>query len=258
MIPAMDLWPAIDILGGRCVRLVQGDFGRETRYGDPLEVAEWYLSNGAERLHLVDLDAARTGLRANREVIGAIVRSCAVPVQVGGGVRDEEAAESLFSLGVARAVLGTAAVDTPEVADRLSIRWPNRIVAGLDYRRNADGVPEVAVRGWTLPSGRALREVLDRLSDLPLAGVVVTDIERDGTLEGPDVPGLLRVLSATRHPVVASGGVGSADDLKALRATEVGGKQLAGVIVGRALLSGALALADALDSCRTVRPAGLL
>lgn len=257
MSPAMDLWPAIDILGGRCVRLVQGDFGRETRYGDPLEVAEWYLSNGAERLHLVDLDAARTGVGTNRDRIGAIVSKCGVPVQVGGGVRDEEAAESLFSLGVARAVLGTAAVDTPELADRLSARWPNRIVAGLDYRRNADGGAEVAVRGWTRPSGRSLDEVLDRLGDLPLAGVAVTDIDRDGTLEGPDVPGLLHVLTATQHPVVASGGVGSADDLKALRAAEVDGKLLDGVIVGRALLSGALALADALDSCRTVRPAGL-
>ncbi|HXY45211.1 MAG TPA: 1-(5-phosphoribosyl)-5-[(5-phosphoribosylamino)methylideneamino] imidazole-4-carboxamide isomerase [Acidimicrobiales bacterium] len=247
----MQLWPAIDIREGRCVRLVQGDFDRETSYGDPLSVAEEYVRFGAERLHVVDLDAARTGFGANRDVIGAITRRLDVPVQVGGGVRDDASAEALLALGVERLVLGTAAVTEPSLLERLAARWPERILAGLDYRRNAAGVPEVAVRGWTQASGYPLAEVLGRLRGAELAGVVVTDIARDGTGEGPDLPGLGLVLGWTRLSVVASGGVASAGDLERLGALAVDGRRLEGAIVGRALLSGRLSLADALLACGT-------
>jgi len=245
----VQLWPAIDIRDGRCVRLTQGDFDRETSYGDPLLVAEEYVRAGAERLHVVDLDAARSGVPVNRDVIGAIVARLGVPVQVGGGVRDEPAAAALVSLGASRVVLGTAAVKEPDLLERLASRWPERIVAGLDYRRDAAGIPEVAVHGWTEPSGRSLADVLARLREAELAGVVVTDIARDGTGDGPDLTGLEAVLGWARQPVVASGGVATAGDLWQLARLEAGGRRLQGVIVGRALLSGRLPLADAMAAC---------
>jgi phosphoribosylformimino-5-aminoimidazole carboxamide ribotide isomerase len=245
----MQLWPAIDIRDGRCVRLMQGDFDRETSYGDPVAVAKEYVRAGAERLHVVDLDAARTGLPVNRDVIGAIATRLSVPLQVGGGVRDEAAAEALLSLGVARLVLGTAAVEDPGLLERLSGRWPGRIVAGLDYRRNAAGVPEVAVRGWSEASGRSLAEVLSSFGDLELAGIAVTDIARDGTGDGPDLAGLRLVLGWASRAVVASGGVATTGDLERLAVLEVDGRRLEGAIVGRALLSGRFSLADALVAC---------
>jgi phosphoribosylformimino-5-aminoimidazole carboxamide ribotide isomerase len=247
----MELWPAIDIRGGRCVRLMQGDFDRETAYGDPLEVAESYVAAGAERLHVVDLDAALTGVAANRELIGAIAGRVGVPVQAGGGVRDEASAEALFALGVARVVLGTTAVQQPSILEALAQRWPHAVLAGLDYRRSVAGVPEVAVRGWTESSGLSVADVLAGLSDLPLAGVVVTDISRDGTGDGPDLAGLATVLESGGLAVVASGGVGGTEDLERLAALAAGGRRLEGVIVGRALLSGRLSLADALAACGT-------
>jgi phosphoribosylformimino-5-aminoimidazole carboxamide ribotide isomerase len=245
----VELWPAIDLRGGRCVRLVQGDFERETVYGDPVSVAKGYVRAGAERLHVVDLDAARTGLPVNREVIGEIAASAGVPIQVGGGVRDDPSAEALLALGVARVVIGTAAVRKPALLARLAARWPHRIVAGLDYRRNEVGVPEVAVQGWTQPSGRTLAEVLAGLRDVELAGVVVTDIARDGTGEGPDVSGLVSVLGWSAQPVVAAGGVASIDDLARIARLDVDGRRLDGVIVGQALLSGSLSLSEALAAC---------
>lgn len=245
----MNLWPAIDVRDGRCVRLVQGDFDRETIYGDPIEVAQAYVLAGAERLHVVDLDAAMTGLPVNREVIGEIAGRAGVPIQVGGGVRDEASAEALFSLGVARVVLGTAVVREPALLGRLAARWPGQVIAGLDYRRNGAGVPEVSVQGWTQASGRTLADVLARFKELDLAAVVVTDIARDGTGNGPDVSGLVSVLGWAEQPVIASGGVATARDLQRLAGLDVDGRRLDGAIVGRALLSGDLALADALAAC---------
>jgi phosphoribosylformimino-5-aminoimidazole carboxamide ribotide isomerase len=245
----MQLWPAIDIRDGRCVRLLQGDFERETNYGDPLTVAADYVQAGAERLHVVDLDAARTGLPVNRDFIGEIAGRVPVPVQVGGGIRDEASADALFSLGVSRVVLGTAAVTEPSLLGRLARRWPRRVVAGLDYRRAVDGVAELAVHGWTQGSGRTLTEVLAEFDDVELAAVVLTDISRDGTGDGPDLDGLTSVLAGVRIPVVASGGVATASDLERLAALEVDGMRLEGAIVGRALLSGTLSLADALRAC---------
>jgi phosphoribosylformimino-5-aminoimidazole carboxamide ribotide isomerase len=245
----MELWPAIDIREGRCVRLLRGDFNLETPFGDPALVAGEYVAQGAERLHIVDLDAALTGVGVNRQLIGRIVAGAGVPVQVGGGVRDEAAAEALIDLGVARVVIGTLAVEDAGLLERLSKRWPGRVVAGLDYRRNAAGELQVAVRGWTQPTGRTLADMLPGLGGLELAAVVVTDIDRDGTGDGPDLAGLAAVLRQSGLPVVASGGVASASDLERLAALEAGGRSLGGAIVGRALLSGQLSLADALAAC---------
>lgn len=253
----MELWPAIDIREGRCVRLRRGDFGEETGYGTPEEVAAAYLEAGARRLHVVDLDAARTGEAVNRSVVLRIAQLAAgreVPVQVGGGVRSLEAAAALLDGGARRVVLGTAALEDPELVGECSQRWPGRIVVGLDHRRlggaGRSGAGELAprelaLRGWTEASGVMLTDALGALEGLALAGVVVTDITRDGTGAGPDLNGLRAALRATSQAVIASGGVGSVADLRALAALEEDGRRLDGVVVGRALLSGAIALADA-------------
>jgi phosphoribosylformimino-5-aminoimidazole carboxamide ribotide isomerase len=229
--------------------LLQGDYAAETVFGDPLSVARSYVSAGAERLHIVDLDAARTGDPVNRDLIGTVVGEVGVPVQVGGGVRDEAAAEALFGLGVSRVVLGTAAIEEPQLLKLLSDRWPRGVVAGLDYRWLSSGTQDLAVRGWTEASGRLLPEVLSSLSDLPLAGVVVTDISRDGTGRGPDIAGLRRVLAESGLTVISSGGVASLDDLRLLASLSEGGRRLGGAIVGKALLAGEFSIAEAAGAC---------
>jgi phosphoribosylformimino-5-aminoimidazole carboxamide ribotide isomerase len=246
----MHLWPAIDIRDGRAVRLLRGDFAHETMFGDPVSVALGYRDAGARRLHLVDLDAARSGEPVNRAVIGDIVRAVGpeVGVQVGGGVRDRESAEALFRLGVLRVVMGTVAVEDPDAVRAVAADWPGRVVAGLDYRR-AQGRQEVAVRGWTEGSGRGLVEAVAALEDSGLGGVVVTDISRDGTGDGPDAAGLAELLGLTRLAVVASGGVAGAQDLRALCDVAAGERRLDGVVVGKALLSGAMTLPAALAAC---------
>ena len=241
----MELYPAIDLRGGACVRLVQGDYARERVYGgDPVEVALEFEADGAPWIHVVDLDAARTGRPVNREVVAAIAHAVGVPVQAGGGIRDEFSAEALLDAGVTRIVLGTAVVEDPGLLRRVAARHPGRVAVGLDSRGG-----EVALRGWTESSGRTLEEVLAAVEDAPLGAVVVTDIARDGMLSGPDVKGMSAVLGATRHPVVASGGVGTLDDLRALAAVQTGGRGLAGAIVGTALHEGVFTVREAVVAC---------
>jgi phosphoribosylformimino-5-aminoimidazole carboxamide ribotide isomerase len=236
----MDLYPAIDLRGGRVVRLAQGDFGRETVYrDDPVAVAREHEAAGAAWIHVVDLDAAR-GTGHNREAIASIASSIRTPVQCGGGVRDDDAAEALLDAGVRRVVIGTAAVEQPELVARLGARHPGRVAVGFDHR---DG--EVRVRGWVEGSGEQLLDLVAIASVTHAAAVVVTDIGRDGMLVGPDVDGLAAVVRATNLPVIASGGVGSLDDLRA-----IGGVGVAGVIVGRALYEGAFTVQEAVAALR--------
>lgn len=224
------------------MRLVRGDFARETVYDtDPVAVARRYADEGARWIHVVDLDAARTGSLVHLRAIERICASVGCLVQAGGGVRDLESAGALLDAGVARVVVGTAAITRPELVDQLVVAHPGRVAVGLDARGR-----EVAVRGWTEGTGEDLVAALTRLSEHPVAAVVVTDIGRDGTLAGPDRRGLAEILAATATPVVASGGVGSLADLRSLADLTVEGRQLAGVIVGRALYEGAFTLADAL------------
>ncbi|HUZ21754.1 MAG TPA: 1-(5-phosphoribosyl)-5-[(5-phosphoribosylamino)methylideneamino] imidazole-4-carboxamide isomerase [Acidimicrobiales bacterium] len=254
-LPAMECVPALDLRGGRCVRLLRGDFAAETVYGDPVEQAEAYRDAGATSLHVVDLDAARTGEPVNRDVVLRIVDALPIPVQLGGGIRDAASAAEALEAGVSRVVLGTVAVEEPEVARRLAERYPGRVVLGLDHRRAPVGRGsrrqrrEVALRGWKEGSGIELTAALAQLEDAPLGAVIVTDIDRDGTLEGPDLPGYELVLGSSSLPIVASGGIGGADDLRALAALEIEGRRLAGAIVGRALLSGVLSLEEAMAAC---------
>jgi phosphoribosylformimino-5-aminoimidazole carboxamide ribotide isomerase len=240
---SLDLYPAIDLRDGRCVRLYQGDYGRETVYGDdPVAQARAFAAAGAPWVHVVDLDAARTGDPRNREIVAAIAAAVDVPVQTGGGVRDDAAADALLSRGVRRVVVGTAALDDPAWVRRLAARYPGQVAVGLDARGR-----DVAVRGWVEGSGRDLVEVARQFDDAGVAAMVVTEIGRDGTLQGPDVGQLAAVLAATGLGVVASGGVGTLDDLRALAALEVGGRRLAGAIVGRALYEGAFGVAEAVE-----------
>lgn len=235
------LYPAIDLLDGRCVRLYQGDYARETVYGDdPVAQARSFVEAGAQWLHVVDLDAARTGERRNREVVAAIAAGVDVPVQSSGGVRSREAAEDLFAAGVSRVVLGTAALEDPDLVRNVAAR--HSVAVGLDARSG-----EVAVRGWQEGSGRSVRDVAASFEDAGVEAFVVTDIGRDGTLEGPDTSGLAELLGAVETDVIASGGVGSLADLKALAALEVDGRRLSGAIVGRALYEGAFGIAEALE-----------
>ena len=237
-----EVYPAIDVRDGRCVRLYQGDYDRETVYGDdPVAQARAFAAEGAPWIHVVDLDAARTGDPRNRSVVGAVAAAVGVPVQAGGGVRDDAAADSLLTGGVRRVVVGTAALDDPGWVRRLAARYPGRVAVGLDARGR-----DVAVRGWVEGSGHDLVEVARRFDDAGVAAFVVTEIGRDGTLAGPALDQLGEVLAATRLDVVASGGVGTLDDLRALAGLDVGGRRLSGAIVGRALYEGAFALADAL------------
>ncbi len=238
-----DLYPAIDLREGRCVRLYQGDFARETVYGDdPVAQALAFAADGAPWIHVVDLDAARTGDPRNREIVSAIAAAVDVPVQTGGGVRDDAAADALLSSGVRRVVVGTAALDDPDWVRRLAARHPGRVAVGLDARGR-----DVAVRGWVEGSGCDLVEVARQFDDAGIAALVVTEIGRDGTFEGPALDQLSDVLAATTVDVVASGGVGSLDDLRTLAALEVDGRRLAGAIVGRALYEGAFLLSDAVE-----------
>ena len=241
----MDLYPAIDLRGGACVRLVQGDYAREKVYGgDPLAVAKEFEADGAPWIHVVDLDAARTGRPENRTVVAAIAHAVSIPVQAGGGIRDVFSAEALLSAGVSRIVLGTAALEDPGLLRRVAQRHPRRVAVGLDARGG-----EVAVRGWTEASGRTLTDVLSEVEDAELGAVVVTDISRDGMLGGPDLDGLAGVLAATRHPVVASGGVGTLDDLRALAMVEAGGRLLAGAIAGTAIHEGVFSVREGVLAC---------
>lgn len=250
----MELLPAIDLRDGGAVRLVQGDFERQSDYGDPLELARRWVAAGARWLHVVDLDAARTGEPVNRDVVVAVAAEAAgagVRVQTGGGVRSVADVEELLAAGLARVVLGTAALEDPSLATGCARRHPGSVAVGLDYRRRPDGGLEAAARGWLEGTGRTVGDLLGELAGAPLGAVVVTAIERDGTLAGPDVEGLAAVLDATELPVVASGGVGSAGDLRALAAlrSPAAGRSLLGAVVGKALVDGRVGLEEAIAAC---------
>jgi len=244
----MDLYAAIDLRAGRAVRLLEGDFERETVYStDPVVVARNFAAGGAPWIHVVDLDAARSGLPVNRDVVGQVVAAVTIPVQVGGGVRSAADAEALFSLGVTRIVVGTAAVEDPDLLGALCERWPGRVAVALDHRGG-----EVRVRGWQEGGGRRVLELIPSAIGAGAAAVVVTDISRDGRLSGPDLTGLAGLLEATGAPLIASGGVGAAADLRLLAGVRANGRGLVGVIVGKALYEGALSVEEAVAACRSM------
>ena len=244
MTTAPALFPAIDILGGRCVRLLQGDYGQETVYGnDPAAQARAFQDAGATWVHVVDLDAARTGDPVNRQVVAEVAATLDVPVQAGGGIRTLDDARTLFDAGVSRVVMGTAAIEDPELVDQVADL--GRVAVGLDIRGE-----EVAVRGWTEGTGLLLTDAFERFSNRGTDAFVITQIERDGTLQGPDLEGLAAALATTGVDVVASGGVGRPSDLKDLADLAVAGRRLAGIILGRALYEGTIDLAAAIQTLK--------
>ena len=222
----MVIYPAIDLRGGRCVRLRQGDYQQETIYGnDPGAMARQWADDGAQALHLVDLDGAKAGKPTNLEALRSIRQAVKIPLQVGGGLRSEADLTTIFELGIERAILGSRACQDPAWLALMAKRYPQRILLGLDAK---DGL--VATEGWLEVSQVAALDLARQVNDLPLAGIIYTDIAKDGMMAGPSWDGLAAMSAATPLPVIASGGVTTASDVKRLRTMH-----LAGCIIGRAL-----------------------
>ena len=233
------VYPAIDLVNGKCVRLYQGDYAKETIYGDdPISQALNFESDGAEWIHLVDLDAARTGSLENTSVIKNICEELSIPVQVGGGIRSSDTAKLLYDIGVERTVIGTAAVEDPELITRIA-EHGHRVAVGVDGKEGY-----VATRGWKVTTDLKVVDLLKRLEMSGAEVGIVTEIKRDGTMEGSDLEGLTQILRNVDIPVIASGGLGSTKDLHDVVGLQVNGLRLAGVITGRALYEKRLDLAE--------------
>lgn len=237
----LELLPAVDVRDGQAVRLVQGELARETVYGDPLEVALEFQRSGAEWLHLVDLDAA-FGRGNNAELLARVVGSLDIKVELSGGIRDDESLARALATGCRRINLGTAAMENPEWTSRVVAEYGDRIAVGLDVRGRT-----LAARGWTKEGGD-LYEAIERLDRDGCARYVVTDVERDGTLTGPNLELLKSVCAATDKPVIASGGISSLVDIRALASLRSIGVE--GAIVGKALYAGAFTFPEALAATR--------
>ena len=231
------VYPAVDISEGRCVRLLQGLFGSETVYSeDPAEVAASFCLAGAAWLHVVDLDGARTGQPQNRNLLVDVVRSAKCPVQASGGVRSAADVEELLAAGAARVVLGTVALEDPGALAALCRENGEQIAVSLDARGGL-----LQSHGWTVGTGTSVLEVVDRVSAMGAWGFVYTNVERDGMMAGPDLAGLQAVLDATTLPVIASGGISSLEEVRAV--AKLGA---AGAIVGRALYEGTFTIPEAI------------
>ena len=235
----MILYPAIDLKIGACVRLLRGDMDKATVFNaDPAAQAKIFTDAGCAWVHVVDLDGAVAGRAANAPAVEAILRAVKVPVQLGGGIRDDAGVETWLGRGVARIVLGTAALTNPELVRRSCRRFPNQVAVGVDARQG-----KVAINGWTETSDTTVDELAARFADAGVAALIYTDIDRDGALEGPNIEATARLTQTAPMPVIASGGVSSIDDLYALRAAA---PMLDGVICGRALYDGRIALKSAI------------
>ncbi|MGA7934417.1 MAG: 1-(5-phosphoribosyl)-5-[(5-phosphoribosylamino)methylideneamino]imidazole-4-carboxamide isomerase [Kovacikia sp.] len=236
----MDVIPAIDLLEGRCVRLYQGDYGQAQTFDEnPVAVARQWATEGASRLHVVDLDGAKAGHPINLQAIEAIVRAVDVPVQVGGGLRDRQSVADLLKRGVQRIILGTVAVEQPTLVSQLCQEFPGQIVVGIDARNG-----KVATRGWLETSEVLATELAQQIAAYGVAAIIYTDIHRDGTLQGPNLEALRELASSVEVPIIASGGVSSVTDLLSLLGLEPVG--VTGTIVGRALYTGDISLKEAL------------
>lgn len=240
----MIIIPAIDIRGGCCVRLLQGDFDQETVYGaDPVQMALRWESEGAERLHVVDLDGARDGAGANAEIIGMIAQSLSIPVQVGGGLRDADAIQAMLDRGVERCIVGTTAALESDATEALFSRFGEALILGLDAKGGY-----VAIRGWRETTGQT---ALDFARDMVARGarrIIYTDVARDGMLEGPNLPALRAMAETAGVPIIASGGVSKVADITALKTLEPSGVEAA--ITGKALYAGTMTLPEAIAAAR--------
>jgi phosphoribosylformimino-5-aminoimidazole carboxamide ribotide isomerase len=238
----VEIWPAIDIRGGKCVRLQQGDYERETVFStDPAAMARHWVDLGAQFLHLVDLDGAREGRPVNIASIEAIVQASGVPCELGGGIRSDYGIQELFKVGVSRAIIGTLALKEPHWFRRMCRKFPKRLVLGIDAR---DGL--VAAEGWLKTSDVKAVDLARQFAGEPIAAIVYTDIAADGMMSGPNVAAMAEMQAAVDLPVVASGGVTTKEDVARLAAAG-----MAGCIIGRALYEGTLTLPEAIEAART-------
>jgi len=238
----MDVIPAIDLLNGQCVRLYQGDYAQSQVFNDnPADAARLWVEQGASWLHVVDLDGAKTGEVVNQKAIEAIVQAVSVPIQVGGGLRDRNSVAQVLALGVRRVILGTVAVERPQLVAELCEEFPGQIVVGIDARNG-----RVATHGWLETSEVLATALALQMQELGAAAIIYTDINRDGTLTGPNLAALRELATTIAIPVIASGGVSSITDLLSLLALEPLG--VTGVIVGRALYTGNVSLKAALQA----------
>ena len=248
----MELLPAIDLRGGTAVRLTQGDFDREVRYGDPAELAARYIAAGARWVHVVDLDAARTGVPHERAVLDEIVRlavDASVCVEAGGGVRTEDDAGGAARVRRGAGGAGHGGARGSRAGEPLCASLARRVAVGLDYRVGPDGVAEAQTQGWLAGLGPRRHRPPRAWEGEPIGAVVATSVARDGMLSGPDLAGLRALLAATSLPVVASGGVSGAEDLVALARLGASDRALAGAIVGKAIVEGRLTVEEGLAVC---------
>jgi len=242
------LYPAIDLKGGHCVRLLQGDMNAATVFNDdPADQAAQFVREGFQWLHVVDLDGAVEGRSMNAPAVSAILKAVAVPVQVGGGIRTLEAVETWLEAGVSRVILGTVAVSDPGLVRAAAAAFPEQVAVGIDAR---DG--RVAVKGWVESSDLTAVDLARRFEDAGVCALIVTDIGRDGTLTGVNVDQVGEVADAVGIPVIASGGMASLGDITALKARP--GAQIAGAVLGKALYTGAIRPAEALSAARRAAP----
>ncbi|UUO08133.1 1-(5-phosphoribosyl)-5-[(5-phosphoribosylamino)methylideneamino]imidazole-4-carboxamide isomerase [Blastopirellula sp. J2-11] len=237
----MQIWPAIDLRGGKCVRLQQGDYNRETVFGeDPAEMAQRWSDQGAECLHLVDLDGAKEGQVSNRTAIAEILKAVQIPCELGGGIRDEETIQTLLDLGMARLVIGSKAVSQPEWFEEMCLRYPGKLALGIDARNGL-----AATDGWLETSNMSAIALAQKYEHLPIAAVIYTDIATDGMMAGPNVAAMAEMKASIRFPVIASGGVTTVDDVAQLATAG-----LDGAIVGRTLYEGKMTVSAAVDAAR--------
>ena len=235
--------PAIDIKGGRCVRLFQGKMNQETVYSDdPVSVAKRWEDEGAEFLHLVDLDGAVSGVPKNKEIIGNIIKAVKIPVEVGGGIRNIDSIKEYISMGSRKVIIGTTALENPELVHEACKMHSDKIMVGIDAKNG-----QVAVRGWKDVTGTSASALAKKFEGMGVSGIIYTDISRDGTLSGPNIDSIKSFAESIDTPVIASGGVSNINDIKnIMKLTKHG---VTGVIVGKAIYSGTVNLREAIELC---------
>jgi phosphoribosylformimino-5-aminoimidazole carboxamide ribotide isomerase len=235
----MDILPAIDLIDGQCVRLIQGQYDKKITYkDDPVAQAQEFFDAGAQWLHVVDLDGAKQGKPVNAEVVAKIVKEVPMKVELGGGVRDEAAIVTMLDAGVTRLILGSSAIKQFDWFSEMARKYPDRLVLGLDARG-----ANLATEGWLDQGSQSVLGFAQQAADLPLAAIIYTDISKDGMLDGPNVARTKQLAEAVDLPIVAAGGVTTVEDIKTLKAAGV-----AGAIIGRALYEGSITLTEALEA----------
>ena len=239
----MYIIPAIDLIDGKCVRLIQGEYSRQITYNDnPVEQAKQFAGDGAKWLHIVDLDGARLGRPVNTKTIAEIVKTGKLKIEVGGGIRDEESIKELLDIGIERVIIGTKAITDFGWFSKMASKFPGKIALGLDARG-----AKVSTEGWTRELPQIILEFAIKASDLAIAAIIYTDISRDGMMKGPNLRRTKEIADAVEKPVIASGGINTIEDIKNL----INLRNIEGAIIGRALYEGTLKLADAIKTAQS-------